>query len=149
MDSVAAVQAALTGATTLFPLILCGHVKGRVMLLYKELEREFGAAGKANLASAAAALRLGMSSLPTDVVHQPRDTDAICNRLLAMLPTRSPFALVADCERKVALLKAQVSVISNDDNKLGRTFSQTRAKGFQRGVMHNLLHPTKSNGHAT
>lgn len=35
MDSAAAIQQALTGQVTLFPLVLCGKVKSRVMLLYK------------------------------------------------------------------------------------------------------------------
>mmetsp|Transcript_30738 Transcript_30738/g.77602 ORF Transcript_30738/g.77602 Transcript_30738/m.77602 type:complete len:137 (-) Transcript_30738:188-598(-) len=116
----------------------------RCSSFHQELERELGASGRSNLASAAAALRLAMASLPSDVIHQPRDTDAICDRLLAMLPQRSPFRLIGDCERKVALLKAQVAAISNDNNRLGRTFSQTRAKSFQKGMMAAMLRPSKS-----
>jgi len=131
MDSTASIQMALTGKTTLFPLILGGQVKTCVMLLYKELEAELAAGGHPELASAAAALRLGISNLPTDIVHQPKDTADICGRLLAILPEKSPFALIARSRSKVRKLKAQMEALKADESSNGLLFQRTRSMSFK------------------
>eukprot|EP00951_Prasinocladus_malaysianus_P034041 scaffold340966_cov25-Prasinocladus_malaysianus.AAC.1 len=75
-----------------------------------------------------------MVSLPTDIIHQPQDTASICQRLLAMLPPRSPFRLVKHCRSQVQRLMAQSEALTGDSAKLGRNFSNTRAKSFKTGL---------------
>lgn len=72
-----------------------------------------------------------MSQLPTDIIHQPQDTADICERVMAVLPKQSPFAMIADNRKKVLKLREQAAALTSDDKKLGKEFASTRTKSFK------------------
>lgn len=92
VDSVAAVQAALTGGSTLYPLVLGGDAKMGLMALYS------AAAGCGwRYGREAGVLLRALASLPCDAIQEPRDAACAARRALACLPARSVFAGVAPC----------------------------------------------------
>lgn len=102
LDSAAAVQQALLGRTTIFPLLLGGEAKFALMSVYAAAEQ----AGWA-YAEEAAALRAALAALPCDALQEPATAADAARRALATLPERSTFTAVAACRRTLeAALRA-------------------------------------------
>lgn len=118
VDSVAAIQQAMLGSCTLFPLLLGGEAKSGLMSLYRDAqqpqqqhgeqqldggEQQQGgkAAARWEYSDEAAALQAALAALPFDAIQEPTTAVNACRRALACLPERSPFAAVAMCRRSL------------------------------------------------
>ena len=103
IDSVAAVEVAMTGGCTLYPLILGGDAKMGLLRAYKKIEklhaRENGAAGEWEYIEESRALQRGLLALPCDGIVEPGLAAATAKRALACLPKRSVFAGVERSRR--------------------------------------------------
>ncbi|KAL4428258.1 hypothetical protein ABPG75_002347 [Micractinium tetrahymenae] len=104
VDSVAALQWAMCRRCTLFPLVLGGEAKMRLLSLYQQAR----SAGWA-YSREAADLQAALAALPYDAVQEPRTAADAARRALACLPPASPFAGVAACRRSLqaALVAAE------------------------------------------
>jgi hypothetical protein len=104
VDSVAAIQQAMCGSCSLFPLVLGGEAKLTLMSLYKSLREqgwEYGAE--------AAVLQAALAALPCDAIQSPQSAAGAARRALACLPPTSVFQGVAECRSMLhaALEKAE------------------------------------------
>lgn len=96
LDSVAAVQQAVAGECTLYPLLLGGAAKAGLISLYQEA----AAAGWA-YADEACALAAALAALPCDALPEPAAAAGAARRALACLPERSVFAAAGPCRRRL------------------------------------------------
>ncbi len=92
VDSVAAIQQAMCGTCTLFPLVLGGEAKLSLMSLYKAAREQGWEYGEE-----AASLQAALAALPCDAIQSPCSAAGAARRALACLPHSSVFAGVAAC----------------------------------------------------
>uniref|UniRef100_A0A7S0T885 Uncharacterized protein n=1 Tax=Erythrolobus madagascarensis TaxID=708628 RepID=A0A7S0T885_9RHOD len=119
LDSVAVIQAALdpTRRTTLYPILLfgagrqelarsCAALINAVQKSSSSFAESCGVGGQ-RVARNAATVLDAIWKLPCDVAPSLDDLDDVCARMLASLPTMSPFALtsrtISDAKRVQAL----------------------------------------------
>jgi len=103
LDSVAAVQQALTGECTLYPLFLGGAAKMSVLDMYRRLREEIKArtGNEWEYSDESIALSKAISELPCDILTEPTDAAASARRALYSLPERSIFASLKECKREL------------------------------------------------
>ena len=103
LDSVAAIQQALTGECTLYPLFLGGAAKMSVLDMYRRLREEIKArtGHEWEYSGESIALSKAVSELPCDILTEPTDAAATAQRALHSLPERSIFASLRECKREL------------------------------------------------
>jgi hypothetical protein len=105
---VAALQQAMLGRCTLFPLMLGGEAKAALLLGFRQ-----AASGAAWQYSAEAKeLQAALLALPCDAQQEPCTAADAARRALACLPETTVFAAVAECRQtlQAALDTAQQMV---------------------------------------
>lgn len=96
LDSVAVLQQAMLGRTTIFPLLLGGEAKMALISLYHEAQQEGW-----SYTSECSALRQALAALPCDALQEPASAAAAARRALGCLPKQSVFTAVAECRRSL------------------------------------------------
>jgi hypothetical protein len=97
-DSAAALQQALIGRTTLFPLVLGGTAKMGLAALYRAAAGGPAGGGAAwEYAREAGDLAAALGALPCDAFVEPATAAGAAARALACLPERSVFAAAGAC----------------------------------------------------
>lgn len=106
IDSVAAIQKAMTGDCTLYPLILGGDAKMRLLHWYRSLQQsakdiKAGQGYSWEYDAEASMLRSAIASLPCDGIIEPGQIGPTVRRALACLPSRSIFLGVEKCRQSL------------------------------------------------
>jgi hypothetical protein len=115
-DSAAALQQALIGRTTLFPLILGGTAKLGLIALYRAAAAVPPDGGpRWQYAWEAVALASALGVLPCDAFIEPATAAGAAQRALACLPERSVFAAADTCRAALkAALKAAEELAADE-----------------------------------
>ncbi|KAA8495476.1 hypothetical protein FVE85_1631 [Porphyridium purpureum] len=119
VDSVAWVQQALLGSTSMFPLMLHGKFKTQILLGLQRLSvalRTQQRDEKTTLSLDVSALEVSLKSLetalaelPCDISVEPLDVADACQRILATMPAESPFATVQRARTQAGQLLEQIT----------------------------------------
>lgn len=96
LDSVAAIQQAMIGRCTIYPLLLGGEAKFSLMALDHQAHQAGWAYGREALELGAA-----LAALPCDALAEPDTAAYAARRALACLPERSVFTAVAACRKSL------------------------------------------------
>jgi hypothetical protein len=103
LDSVAAIQQALTGECTLYPLFLGGAAKMSVLDMYRRLREEVKArtGHEWEYSGESIVLSKAIRELPCDILTEPTDVAATAQRALHSLPERSIFVSLRECKTEL------------------------------------------------
>ena len=118
-DSVAAIQQAVADTCSLYPLVLGGESKMRILESYRDLQilgRIFASSssassnpdalnenGKWKYSADIKSLKQAILILPCDGIVEPKDVISTANRAIACLPTKCIFKAVEHCRRELML----------------------------------------------
>ena len=107
VDSVAAVQHALFGKCTLYPLLLGGEAKMRLLDVYHRIQLLGEQTNKActgwKYNAEVKLLKQSIMALPCDGIVEPKAVISTVERALSSLPERSVFKAVSKCRESMQL----------------------------------------------
>lgn len=112
VDSVAAIQHALFGECTLYPLLLGGEAKMRLLDVYHRIQLLGARTNRAgwNYNTELEMLKKSIMVLPCDGIVEPHAVTSTVKRALHSLPERSVFKAVQKCresmQRAIEMAKA-------------------------------------------